>query len=575
MIAPPSGTTPAPGTADPARLPEPSAVAEALRRSEQRYRSLVAATALIVWTTDAEGAIVEDSPTWRATTGQTFAEFRGWGWLDALHPDDRIASEQAWERSVAAQEQYVQQYRIRRVDGTYRLVEARGVPIVEHGVLKEWVGTCTDVTDAAEAAAARDELVRRVQVAADRTRRLQRVTSALSRALTVADVGAVVLEHGAAELGATGCGMALVDEAAGELRMLALTGYAAELLTDWATGPLSEDDYITVAAVTGQAVFVNDKDELLARFSSVRLHRGIAVSGNHAWCALPLITTGAPLGALSFGFPTAREFSADERTFLVALASQCAQAVNRAQLYERQRSTALMLQQSLLPPELPARPGLSVTARYRPATLDVEVGGDWYDVVPLRDGRTAIVLGDVMGKGVPAATVMGQVRNVLRGYAFLDPSPSQVLSRLDLLFEVFELEQITTVVYGVYDPVSRVLTWSSAGHLPALVVSDGEATYLDDPGTPLGVPGERCEHQVVLAPGAVVLLCSDGLVERRAESLSVGLELLRGAALGLLTGSVDLETVADGVLAALLPDGSHADDVTMLLLRTDAGPGEP
>ena len=530
----------------------------------------MAATSLIVWTTAADGTIVEDSPSWRETTGQTLEEFLGWGWLDALHPDDREPAARAWQVAVDRLAQFDHPYRLLRADGRYRLVRSRGVPIIEDGVLREWVGTCTDITEAAEAEAAREELVRQARRAADRTLRLQRATSALSRALTRSDVGRVVLEHGSAELGATGCGMALLDEGAQVLRMVVMHGYPDDVVQEWQTSDVTRSTYLTDALTSGEPVFVSTPEELARRYDSPRLHSAVRRTGNRSWCALPLTTTGGPAGVLSFGFPREREFSEDERTFLVALAAQCAQALARAELYERQASTALLLQQSLLPAKLPTVPGLTVAAHYRPATEDVEVGGDWFDLLALPDGRSAVVLGDVMGKGVPAATVMGQVRNAVRAYAVLDPDPEQVVTWLDRLFEGFELEQITTLVYGVHDPRTGQLTWVNAGHLPALVVGAGGTRLLDDdPGTPLGVGGRRRAQVTTLEPGDHLLLFSDGLVERRGESLTEGLARLADVLAELVAGHppCDLDAVVQETFRRLLPDASHTDDVTMLLMR--------
>ena len=174
-------------------------------------------------------------------------------------------------------------------------------------------------------------------------------------------------------------------------------------------------------------------------------------SDERAWVGLPLTTSGAPIGALQFSFTAPRQITDEERVFLEALAGQCALALERAMLYEREHTTAETLQRSLLPDTLPDVPGIALRARYKP--VSIEVGGDWYDAFRLPDGKLAVAAGDVMGKGLTAAAGMGRVRNALRALALTDPRPAAVLAGLDRLFMATELdEQVTTVCYLVVDP---------------------------------------------------------------------------------------------------------------------------
>ena len=235
-------------------------------------------------------------------------------------------------------------------------------------------------------------------------------------------------------------------------------------------------------------------------------------------------------------------------------------------------ATALLLQSSLLPESLPATPGVRLAARYQPATADVEVGGDWYDALRLPDGRLALAVGDVLGKGVRAASVMGQVRNALRGLVHADPAPGLVLDRLDSLVRAHATdEEFVTLVYALLDPRTGALTWASAGHPPPLVVGEpsaGGAWLADDAASvPLGLgPDERREASLTLAPGQTLLLFSDGLVESRHRPLVDGLPLLAVEAARLARADSPPDKLCDGLIAALA-GGRQEDDVTLLLAR--------
>src|SRR5207249_8847142 len=176
-----------------------------------------------------------------------------------------------------------------------------------------------------------------------------------------------------------------------------------------------------------------------------------------AWVGMPLLAAGSAIGALRFSFSRPRKITDEERVFLEALAGQCALALERASLFEREHTTAETLQRSLLPDRLPSVPGIILEARYLPVTRNMEIGGDWYDAFRLPDGRLAVAAGDVMGKGLSAAAGMGRVRNALRALALTDPRPAAVLAGLDRLFNATELdEQVTTVAYLVINPMSDV-----------------------------------------------------------------------------------------------------------------------
>jgi len=286
---------------------------------------------------------------------------------------------------------------------------------------------------------------------------------------------------------------------------------------------------------------------------------------------MPLLAAGAALGALRFSFFRPRKITDEERVFLEALAGQCALAVERASMFEREHTTAETLQRSLLPDRLPSVPGIILTARYLPVTRNMEIGGDWYDAFRLPDGRLAVAVGDVMGKGLSAAAGMGRVRNALRALALTDPRPAAVLAGLDRLFAATELdEQVTTVAYLVFDPVSGEGLAGNAGHPPPLLMSRDAPPRLDvgEAGTPLGWASPRQQYVFRLPPGNTAVLYSDGLVENRRRGLDAGLDELVAVAAQASPGVAEdparlLEFLVDRMLTGYEQD----DDVTVLVLH--------
>jgi serine phosphatase RsbU (regulator of sigma subunit) len=235
---------------------------------------------------------------------------------------------------------------------------------------------------------------------------------------------------------------------------------------------------------------------------------------------------------------------------------------------------AEQLQRSLLPGDLPSSAELRMAARYDPVTRHVQVGGDWYDVFKLPDGRLAVVVGDVMGKGVLAAAIMGRVRNALRALALADPQPAAVLTGLDRLFTATEdAEQFTTVAYLVIDPATGRGLYTSAGHPPPLLLPAGRPPALSEieAGTPLGWASDREHVDFSMEPGDTVVLYSDGLVENRRRGVDTGLGDLVAAAAELPPGAAaDPVRLVDRLVARLLAGYEQSDDVTILALHVPA-----
>ncbi|MFF0435245.1 SpoIIE family protein phosphatase [Streptomyces sp. NPDC004327] len=251
-----------------------------------------------------------------------------------------------------------------------------------------------------------------------------------------------------------------------------------------------------------------------------------------------------------------------------------AEAAERLRASERRhRETAVTLQRSLLPQELEQPDDLRIAATYQPGGTDAAVGGDWYDVITLGAGRTALVIGDVMGRGVRAAAVMGQLRTAVRAYARLDLPPHEVLQLLDGLAAEIDASQIATCVYAVHDPNEGKLVYSSAGHLPILVRDeDGTVRRAEDPtGPPLGTGGWlHSSGSIALPPGSTAVLYTDGLVERRREDIDEGVSALERALSGA-TGTP--QVVCDRLLRSLGVTAEHDDDVAVLVVQHPARDG--
>jgi serine phosphatase RsbU (regulator of sigma subunit)/anti-sigma regulatory factor (Ser/Thr protein kinase) len=401
---------------------------------------------------------------------------------------------------------------------------------------------------------------------AEVTERLLAATSALSAAVTAEDVAILLTAAGAGAIEFDDAVIYLVDsDSPGRLRMIG--GLNGEELGFWVE-TLHGTPYTDVL-LDRQPVFLETAAEIASAFpggTGQPAHREV-----RSLAALPLIAGDLPIGALVVAGSRPHQFRGLERELLAALVRVGAQALQRALLYEQQSSLATTLQEALLPQSLPGRDDVDLVGRYLPATAGVDVGGDWYDVLELDDAGLLLVVGDVMGKGVPAATLMGQMRSAVRTLAAVDPDPAAILSGLDQLAISFALDDIVTLVIVALHAGTGTATVANAGHLPPLVFSpdlDGRpATAATNTSPPIGVPvsGPRASTQIHLPRGSALMLLTDGLVEERLSDLDERMADLTERASALLADrDADLEEVAD---ALVQPRVHRDDDVTVLLAR--------
>jgi len=274
--------------------------------------------------------------------------------------------------------------------------------------------------------------------------------------------------------------------------------------------------------------------------------------------------------------PERSAFTGDDLLVASQLATHTAIGVQKAVMYGHEASVADTLQHTMLPSSLPEPTGIQLASRYLPASKTAQVGGDWYDAIPLPGNRVALIVGDVMGHSMTSAAIMGQLRTIVQTLAGLDLPPDEVLHHLDEQAQRLGSDHIATCLYAIYDPISHRLLMANAGHPPAvLLYPDGHAEVLRvPPGAPIGVGGVAFESvEMPAVTGATLLLYTDGLVESRDTDVGTGVEALR-THLQATThgrGTLSLDQLCDQVLQALVP-GSRDDDIALLTARFEGFP---
>ena len=363
-------------------------------------------------------------------------------------------------------------------------------------------------------------------------------------------------------LGADRATLLLLDEESGELRIHSAVGIAAEVAAEVRV-PVGKGAAGRIASQDAPLV-IDDLSEFPVVSRYLREHGG-------SLAGVPLHVSGKVAGVLHLSSDRRGRFSEEDTELLMALAERVSLVIERTALWEREHAMAETLQRILLPERFPAIEGVSFAAHYQPASRRLEIGGDWYDVLRCHDGSVAFAVGDVVGKGLHAAAAMGQIRNVLRAFAYEGHDPNVILARSNELVESLGDPAFTTVFIAKFDPTSRTLTYANAGHPAALLLeAGGNVSMLDDAqGLPLGVDSDlQVEQGVrVLRPHEFLLLFTDGLVERRDVPIGDGLERLRRCLQG---GQASCETLLATVLDTLA-ENEPEDDVALLVVGIAGG----
>ncbi|MFC8493382.1 SpoIIE family protein phosphatase [Streptomyces sp. NPDC057235] len=539
-------------------------------RALQRFEALVTAVSQMVWVVRANGHVEEIVPGWEKLTGTPLPDREGEDMYAHIHPRDRQALVDAWRSALARRppEIYQNTFRLRTVDGSYRHMATRCVPIVRDGRADEWIAATVDIEDT---------------------------------------WGAELREHLLARVAQTsGGGLDAAFAAVADSVVPDLTDACVILLLSHEEWPLPEHATVTarrVASATrpglppapapmGQSVTVTPamREVLESREPrTFRLpvdgrippglvpevtERWLAASGATSMTLVPLVVDDIVLGyataATSGDTPVPEPADVE---LLREVLHHAQRPIRKVLDLQQARRTALRLQRAQLtrPPEVP---GAVLAARYQPASPANEIGGDWYDAITLPDGTVVLDIGDVAGHDLGAATVMGQMRSMLRGLAWNkgpECTPAAVLAMLDDAAEGLDVGSFTTVVhthlYRCPDGTWR-MTWSNAGHPPPLLIpARGEPRFLEGGGEDLPLcvaPGlPRTTHAHALAPGDTLLQYTDGLIETPGTSLDTGQSrLLRAAALHRDEDLPDL-------LRLLQDLSDHRDDTAMIAFRAE------
>jgi serine phosphatase RsbU (regulator of sigma subunit)/anti-sigma regulatory factor (Ser/Thr protein kinase) len=434
-------------------------------------------------------------------------------------------------------------------------------------------GVLQDVTERRRADEERAELLAAEQAARASAEESNRRLAQLQR----------VTEAGLAHLG--------VDDLLVELLGRVEEALQVDAVVVWLIG---SDDCLRIQAAVGvERANVPDLDRTQSRRMTRRLSSGesplviqdidagedaqahLRAQDVRTLAVVPLVVEGRVIGVLQVGTRAPRRFDADELALLQLVADRMALAIDRARTYEHQHAIAETLQRSLLPDRLPELVGASLAGQYLPGA-GATVGGDWYDVLTLPDGEVALVMGDVVGRGVRAASVMGQLRSACRIYAAQGSEPADVVRCLNEFAHDLGSGEMATLVYLTLDPASGKGRFVGAGHPPPLVrAADGHTVYLEaEPQLPLGAVRRVTyeEHPIALEPGATVVLYTDGLVERRDAPLDHGLDRL---AVAVARAPEDPAGCCDFVLQALLGGHRAGDDVALLALQRLESGAEP
>ncbi|MEV6019124.1 SpoIIE family protein phosphatase [Streptomyces sp. NPDC051997] len=339
---------------------------------------------------------------------------------------------------------------------------------------------------------------------------------------------------------------------------------------DRARGHVVRPAAAVAAARTGRPHYAADRPGRLPGVED--LPPSVLHPGQPLLC-IPLASRHTPVGVVTLT-PSREGWSADDTVMLVELARRAGVAIDHAQRFEHNRDIAETLQRALLT-DLPATPGLSLAARYLPATHGLNIGGDWYDAFRQPDGGLVAVMGDVTGHGLHAAVMMSQLRTALRAYAVDGGTPGRLLTRLHAFLNHLQPDLYATAVIARFHPDEPEVTWAAAGHPPPVLrAPDGEVRVLDArPGAMLGIPlhQEIRDHTALIPPGSTLALYTDGLVERRREGIDPGIRRLAEAlsAERAVDLDRDLEGAADRILHPMLRDSQRDDDVCLLLVHLD------
>ncbi len=516
--------------------------ARSLEQSEERTRQVLDTAPDAFVTLDRDGVITTWNEAAERMFGWTKAEALGQMLRDLVTPEELRGrhDERRWALVESGSPDAMQRFDVELVrrdgrrfpgEATVARVEIQGEVFVS--------GFIVDVTERLRQRAEREALFRE-QAARAEAERVTEIVAGM-QALVAATLAHRSLDGILRELVAQVRGVLGADHAA-----IALSDESGALAI--AASEPEETDAEPFARQVAEA-----RDAMLAHDDTL--------------VGVPLVPEGEVTGVLVAGVAPPRKFTNEDLTLLRLAGERVGLAIAHARVYEREHRIAETLQRSLLPESLPDLPGLEVAARYLPAASEAEVGGDWYDVIPIAGGAVGLVMGDVAGKGLAGASMVGRLRSAMRAYALEGHDPARVVERVNrLLWNEAEESQMATMLYAIVDPAEGVIRWVNAGHPPPVLVEESDVRYLSgEASVPLGVlPFPTYEEaSAPMQPGSAILLYTDGLVERPGEHIDDGLAQL---AAHIREAPKDPAGLLDHLLESLVPAGGAPDDVALLML---------
>ncbi|MES2464800.1 MAG: SpoIIE family protein phosphatase [Armatimonadota bacterium] len=566
--------------------------AEALMRSESRFRTQADAMPQMVWVTDPEGNHLYYNRRWYEYTGQSSAESLGFGFALALHPEDMERTLELWQRAWKNGENYEIEYRFRRHDGFYRWFVGRAEPVrdPETAKITMWVGTCTDIDDLKRAQRELERLYDEERARAEREAFINQIREAARGALEPAEVLSVTVQALGNALGADRCYYVTYDQKK-DIGKIGPDWYRAGDELSSIAGDYRFSDYAVnreLGYQSGQTQIVDDVHERTPDSIDTPPSSGVRLMdelGLRALIRAPLLSSGmmtALVVAMAHG---PRQWKADEVRLVETVAAQTRAAVEAARVQQRERNIAQQLQDALQPPLPPTSPGIALKEFYKPALEEAGVGGDFFDVFSIEKGCTALVVGDLSGKGLAAASEVATVRNMVRYALYSGRSIAESISDLDhILVEHDLLTGFATLFVGVYDQANRTLSYVNCGQEPGLIwrAATGDVDMLTPTGAVIGgfaASVSYSEATIRLGDGDVLAVFTDGMTEigpSRREMLEIeGLAALFARCCSEITSlpSRAASSIAAGVNSALIAGveayagdaASSRDDIALLI----------
>jgi len=526
-----------------------------LRESEARFRTAFESAPIGMGLSAIDGRWLEVNEALCELLGRSREQLLSQPLWELAHPAERQREQDAMRRLLRDQPRLDQsEKRFMRHDG--RVVHALvsvSLSVDAHAQPLNYIWQVVDVTEQRRAEAERAARAEAETVAAT-VGKLQRVTEAALEHLELRELQELLVERIREVFEAEVARILLRDPGDDNtLTVGAARGF----------GPLEQEAAVALEGILAEVVRAG-RPVTLDDVPVGALDAMMARVEPHSLMAAPVTVKGRVAGVVDVA--RRRRFTAEEESLLVLTADRAALAIEHARAYQREVGIVEQLQRSLLPERLPKLPGLDIDASYLPGGADV--GGDWYDAIPLDGGRLGVAMGDVVGHGIGAAALMGQLRHAARAYALEGHPPAAVLDLLDRLVRSLTGAQMATLLYLVIEADLSTVRFASAGHVPPLVIGpSGRGVFLEAaPNPPLGVfeSEAHAELSAWLEPGSTLVLYTDGLVEQRGAPIDAGLDALRRAA----TDPGHPTELCEHLVATMLPElGAQDDDVAVLALR--------